>query len=80
MCPGDQDQYRVQPHDDALEETADSQDKATEVAAPEAVLTKPSTSSKKKMMEDEFVLVSLSGEPSGPNNHVSPKIPNLCFV
>jgi hypothetical protein len=73
-CPGDQDRYRVQPHDDALEETADSQEKATDVAAPEAVLMKPSTSSKKKMSEHELVLVSSSGEPFGPKIHVSPKI------
>jgi hypothetical protein len=79
-CPGDQDQYQVRPHDDALEQTADSQEKAADVAAPEAVLTKPSTYSKKKMTEHEFVLVSSSGEPSGPNSHVSPKIPNLHFV
>jgi hypothetical protein len=52
------------------------QEKAADVAAPEAVLTKPLTSSKKKMMEHEFVLVSSSGEPFGPKSHVSPKIPN----
>jgi hypothetical protein len=32
------------------------------------------------MTEHEFVLVSSSGEPSGPKSHVSPKIPNLRFV
>jgi hypothetical protein len=77
---GDQDQYQVRPHDDALEQSADSQEKAADFAAPEAVLTKPSTSSKKKTTEPEFVLVSSSGGPSGPNNHVSSKIPNLRFV
>jgi hypothetical protein len=79
-CPGDQDQYQVRPHDDALEQTADSQEKVADVAAPKAVLTKPSTSSEKKATEHEFVLVSSSGGPSGPNNHVSPKISNLRFV
>jgi hypothetical protein len=72
-CPGDQDQYQVRRHDDALEQTADSQEKATDVAAPEAVLAKPSTSSKKKASEHEFVLVSSSNGPSGSNNHVSSK-------
>jgi hypothetical protein len=76
-CPGDQDQYQVRPHDDALKQTADSQEKVADVVAPEAVLTKPSTSSKKKVTKHEFVLVSSSGGPSGPNNHVSPKISNF---
>jgi hypothetical protein len=79
-CPGDQDQYQVRPHDDALEQTADSQEKVADVAAPEAILTKPSTSSKKKATEHEFVLVSSSGGPFGPSNHVSPKISHLRFV
>jgi hypothetical protein len=80
MCPGDQDQYQVRPHDDALKQTADSQEKAADVAAPEVALTKPSTSSKKKATEHEFVLVSSSDGPSGPNNHVSSKIFNLRFT
>jgi hypothetical protein len=29
------------------------------------------------MIEHEFVLISSSGEPSGPKNHVSPKILTL---
>jgi hypothetical protein len=79
-CPGDQDQYQVRPHDDALEQTADSQEKAADVVAPEVALMKPSTSSKKKAMEQEFVLVSSSDGPSGPSNHVSPKTFNLRFT
>jgi hypothetical protein len=72
-CPGNQDQYQVRPHDDALEQTADSQEKAADVAVPEVALMKPSTSSKKKATEQEFVLVSSSDGPSGLSNHVSPK-------
>jgi hypothetical protein len=76
----DQDQYRVRRHDDDLEQTADSQEKATENAAPEAAPTKPSSSSKKKASGQEFVLLSSSDGPSGSNNHVSSiKISNLCF-
>jgi hypothetical protein len=37
-------------------------------------LPKPSPPPKKKIIEPELVLVSSSGEPSGPNNHVSPTI------
>jgi hypothetical protein len=69
-----------QPHDDTLEQTADSQEKAADDAAPEADLTKPSSPPGKKMTEHEFVLVSSSGEPFGPKNHVSPKIPTLRLV
>jgi cytoskeletal protein RodZ len=77
--PGDQDQFQVRRRDDALEQTADSQEKAVDIAAPEAAPTKPSTSTKKKASEQEFVLVSSSDGPS--NNHVSlNKISNLCFV
>jgi hypothetical protein len=77
----DQDQYQVRRHDDALEQTADSQEKATDIAAPEAAPTKPSTSSKKKASEQEFVLVSSSDRPSGSHNHVSSnEISNLCFM
>jgi hypothetical protein len=72
--PGDRDRYQVRPHDDALEQTADSQDKTARDAAPEAGLPKPPSPSGKKMTEPEFVLVSSSGEPSGPKSHVSPKI------
>jgi hypothetical protein len=32
------------------------------------------------MTEHEFILVSSSGEPSGPKSHVSPKIPTLQLV
>jgi hypothetical protein len=41
---------------------------------PPGDLPKPSPPPKKKMIEPEFVLVSSSGEPSGPKRHVSPKI------
>jgi hypothetical protein len=77
MSPGDRDRYQVRPHNDTLEQTADSQEKIVEDAAPEADLTKPPSPPGKKMTEHEFVLISSSGEPFGPKNHVSPKIPTL---
>jgi hypothetical protein len=80
MSTGPGDQYQVRPHDHALEQTADSQEKAADVTAPEVALTKPSTSFKKKTMEQEFVLVSSSDGPSSPSNHVSPKTFNLRFA
>jgi hypothetical protein len=76
--PGDR--YQVRPHDHALEQTADSQEKAADATAPEVALTKPSTSSQKKAMEQEFVLVSSSDGPAGPSNHVSPNVFNLHFA
>jgi hypothetical protein len=51
----------------------DSQEKAAGDAVLED-LPKPSPPPKKKMIEPELVLVSSSGEPSGPKCHVSPKI------
>jgi hypothetical protein len=51
----------------------DSQDKAAGDAAPEVDLPKPPPPPKKKMIEPELILVSSSGEPSGPKSHVSPK-------
>jgi hypothetical protein len=74
VSPGDRDRYQVRPHDDALEQTADSQEKAAGDAALEADLPKPPSPSGKKMTELEFVLVSSSGEPSSSKSHVSPKI------
>jgi hypothetical protein len=73
VSQGDHDRYQVRPHDSTLEQTADSQEKATRDAAPEDLL-KPSPPPKRKMIEPDFVLVSSSGEPSGPKCHVSPKI------
>jgi hypothetical protein len=69
---GDRDRYQVRPHDSTLEQTADSQEKVAGDAAPED-LPKPSPPPK-KMIEPKLVLVSSSGEPSGPKRHVSPKI------
>jgi hypothetical protein len=80
MSPGDRDQYQVQRHDDTLEQTADSQEKVADDAAPEADLTKSSSPPGKKMTEHEFVLVSSSGEPSGPKSHVSPKASTRVFA
>jgi hypothetical protein len=80
MSPGDRDRYQVRPHDDTLKQTADSQEKTSRDAGPEADLTKPPSPPGKKMTEPEFVLVSSSGEPSGPKNHVSPKILTLRLV
>jgi hypothetical protein len=73
----DRDRYQVRPHDNALEQTSDSQDKTARDVAPEADLPKPPSPPGKKMAEPEFVLVSSSGEPSGPKNHVSLKILTL---
>jgi hypothetical protein len=80
MSPGDRDRYQVRPHDDTLKQTADSQEKTSRDAAPEADLTKPPSPPGKNMTEPEFILVSSSGEPSGPKNHVSPKILTLRLV
>jgi hypothetical protein len=78
--PRDCDRYQVRPHDDTLEQTMDSQEKIARDAAPEADLMKPPSPPGKKMTEPEFVLVSSSGEPSGPKNHVSLKILTLRLV
>jgi hypothetical protein len=78
--PGDCDRYQVWPHDDALEQIMDSQDKIAGDAAPEDDLPKPPSPSGKKMTEPEFVLVSSSGEPSGSKSHVSPKILTLRLI
>jgi hypothetical protein len=76
--PGDRDRYQVRPHDDTLEQSVNSQEKAAGGAAPKADLPKPPSPSGKKMTEPEFVLVSSSGEPSSSKSHVSPKI--LAFL
>jgi hypothetical protein len=75
VSPGDHDRFLVRPHDDALEQTADSQEKAAGDAAPEADLPKPPSPSRKKMTEPKFILVSSSSDPSSSKSHVSPKIP-----
>jgi hypothetical protein len=51
----------------------DSQEKAARDAMPGDLL-KPSPPAKKKMIEPKLILVSSSGEPSGPKRHVSLKI------
>jgi hypothetical protein len=61
------------PHDDTLEHTADSQERAVGDTAPEVDPPKPPSPSKKKMNEPEFVLISSSGEPSSSKSHVSPR-------
>jgi hypothetical protein len=53
--------------------SADSQEKEAGDAAP-GDLPKSSPPPKKKTIEPELVLVSSSGEPSGPKRHVSLKI------
>jgi hypothetical protein len=73
VSQGDRDRYQVRPQDSTLEQTADSQEKAAGDATP-GDLPKPSPPPKKKMIEPELVLVSSSGEPSGPKRHVSPNI------
>jgi hypothetical protein len=55
------------------------QEKAAGDAVPGDDLSKPSPPPKKKMIEPELILVSSSGEPSGPKSHVSPKILALRF-
>jgi hypothetical protein len=72
--------FKVRPHNSALEQTADSQEKAAGDAAPGDDLPKPSPSPRKKRIEPELVLVSSSGEPSGPKSHVSPKVLALRFL
>jgi hypothetical protein len=72
--PGDRDRFQVQPHDSALEQTADSQEKATGDAVPGDDLPKPPPPLRKKIIEPKLVLVSSSGEPTGPKSHVSPNI------
>jgi hypothetical protein len=57
----------------------DSQEKAAGDAALGDDLPKPPPPSRKKRIEPELVLVSSSGEPSGPKSHVSPKILDLRF-
>jgi hypothetical protein len=76
---GDRDRFQVRPHDSTLEQTADSQEKAAGGAAPGDDLPNPPPPPRKKMIEPELVLVSSSGEPSGPKSHVSPKILDLRF-
>jgi hypothetical protein len=71
---GDRDRFQVRPHDSALEQTADSQEKATGDTAPGDDLPKPPPPPRKKMIEPELILVSSFGEPAGPKSHVSPEI------
>jgi hypothetical protein len=71
---GEREQFQFRPHDSTLEQTADSQEKNVGDAALED-LPKSSPPPKKNATEPELVLVSSSGEPSGPKRHVSPKIP-----
>jgi hypothetical protein len=73
VSQGDRDRYQVRPHNSTLEQTANSQEKAAGDAAP-GDFSKPLPPPKKKVIEPEFVLVSSSGEPSGPKRHISPKI------
>jgi hypothetical protein len=63
---GDRDRFQIRPHDSTLEQTADSQEKE----AGDAVAGDPP---KPSPVEPELVMVSSSGEPSGPKRHVSQK-------
>jgi hypothetical protein len=76
----DRNQFEVRPHNSALEQTVDSQEKPAEDAAPGDDLPKPPPPPRKKRTKPELVLVSSSGEPSGPKSHVSPKILALRFL
>jgi hypothetical protein len=69
----DCDRFQIRPHDSTLEHTVDSQEKAAGDATP-GDPPKSSPPPKKKMIKPKLVLVSSSGEPSGPKRHVSPKI------
>jgi hypothetical protein len=71
---GEHERFQFRPHDSTLEQTADSQEKNIGDAALED-LPKLSPPPKKNVAKPELVLVSSSGEPSGPKCHVSPKIP-----
>jgi hypothetical protein len=70
---GDHDRFQIRPHDSTLEQTVDSQEKEAGDAAL-GDLPKSSPPPKKNMVEPELVLVSSSGEPSGPKCHVSLQI------
>jgi hypothetical protein len=74
MSLGERARFQFRPHNSTLEQTADSQEKNIGDVALED-LPKSSPPPKKKAAEPELVLVSSSGEPSGPKRHVSPKIP-----
>jgi hypothetical protein len=76
----DRDRFEVQPHNSALEQTADSQEKAAGDAAPGDDFPKPPPPSRKKKIEPKLVLVSSSGEPFGPKSHVSLKVLALRFL
>jgi hypothetical protein len=72
----DQDRFQFQPHDAALEQTAESQEKSNEDAVLKE-LPKPSPPPKKDTVKHDFILVTSSGGPFEPNPHVSS---NSCFL
>jgi hypothetical protein len=74
---GERERFQIRPHDSTLEQTADLQEKNVRDTALED-LPKSSPPPKKNAAEPELVLVSSSGEPSGPKRHVSSKI--LVFI
>jgi hypothetical protein len=64
---GDRDRFQFWPHDATLEQMADSQEKSQDDAA----LKELSKLSKKDGAKQDFILVSSSGGPSEPVQHIS---------
>jgi hypothetical protein len=76
----DHERFELPPHNSALEQTVDSQEKMAGDAALGDDLPKPPPPPKKKRTEPELVLVSSSSEPSGPTRHVSLEKPGLVIL
>jgi hypothetical protein len=66
----DRDRFHIQHHDASLEQTAESQEKNTEDAAPKEH-PRSSNVPKKDKAEQDFILVSSFGGPPEPGRHVS---------
>jgi hypothetical protein len=66
----DRDGFQIQHHDAALKQTAESQERITEDAAPKE-LPKSSNVPKKDTTKQDFILITSSGGPPEPNRHVS---------
>jgi hypothetical protein len=66
----ERDRFQFRPHDSALEQTTDSQEKDVGDAMLKD-LPKPSSPPKKSTAEPDLILVSSTGEPSSSKRHVS---------
>jgi hypothetical protein len=67
---GDQDRFQFRPHDATLEQTADSQEKNQDDVALKELL-KQTPPPKKDGPKQDFILITFSGGPSEPAQHVS---------